>query len=207
MKTNLLVGLCLLLNLSLYSNLGHSQSVNSYCAFDSYGDKYELSLENGTGRLTYNKYDRSGRRIQSLNGTWELRDEGLYGPAEKVTAFVNSGVLKFLVIRTSRGDVQELRAESGGKVWSPCGGSSYSGSSGSSKPIEYNPNAKAIIGEAITIGTLMIAQYDMPEVLDWWDGVDECKRLGDGWRLPSLSELNIMYQNKSLLGNMTRAHV
>jgi len=34
---------------------------------------------------------------------------------------------------------------------------------------------------------------DAPNRMSWYDGVEYCKNLGNGWRLPTKEELNLMY--------------
>ena len=57
-----------------------------------------------------------------------------------------------------------------------------------------------IIGEPIRIGGLEVAQNDFPEDINWDDAGKACKALGDGWRLPTKDELNLMYLNKDRIG-------
>ena len=57
-----------------------------------------------------------------------------------------------------------------------------------------------IIGKSIKIGKLQIASNDFPEKLDWNDAKKACIMLGNGWRLPTKDELNIIYQNKDKIG-------
>lgn len=57
-----------------------------------------------------------------------------------------------------------------------------------------------IIGKSIKIGKLQIASNDFPEKLDWNDAKKACSILGNGWRLPTKDELNIIYQNKDKIG-------
>jgi len=62
-------------------------------------------------------------------------------------------------------------------------------------------NPKIIIGKTIIIGNLEVAQNDFPRKMNWDDAKIDCKRLGIGWRLPTKGELNIIYQNKSKIGD------
>ena len=57
-----------------------------------------------------------------------------------------------------------------------------------------------IIGEPVRIGGLEVAQNDFPEDINWDDAGKACKALGDGWRLPTKDELNLMYLNKDRIG-------
>ena len=57
-----------------------------------------------------------------------------------------------------------------------------------------------IIGEPVRIEGLEVAQNDFPEEINWDDAGKACKALGDGWRLPTKDELNLMYLNKDRIG-------
>ena len=57
-----------------------------------------------------------------------------------------------------------------------------------------------IIGEPVRIGGLEVAQNDFPEDINWDDAGKACKVLGDGWRLPTKDELNLMYLYKDRIG-------
>ena len=57
----------------------------------------------------------------------------------------------------------------------------------------------SLIGKPITIGNLIVAQYDFPIMLNWQDAKKACEALGNGWRLPTIDELNILYKNKDII--------
>ena len=59
---------------------------------------------------------------------------------------------------------------------------------------------KNIIGKPIKIGNIEVAQYDFPERMNREYAKKACAYLGEGWRLPSKEELNILYQNKVAIG-------
>jgi|688.fasta_scaffold22256_3 hypothetical protein len=189
-----------ILSFPLLTSFG--QSTNSFCSFNQNGEKYELNLVDGTGSVTWVKYNRSGDILNSGRGTWSMSNDAVYGGLyERLTVNIPTGQMKFLVVRTSRGAIQELQDESAYKRnFQPCTGILSGGSNQTQKIIQYNPNASMIIGTPITIGTLMIASKDMPEPLDWWEAKEECLRLGDGWRLPTKEELDLIYENKSRIG-------
>jgi hypothetical protein len=189
-----------ILSFPLLASFG--QSTNSFCSFNQNGEKYELNLVDGTGSVTWVKYNRSGDILNSGSGTWSMSNDAVYGGLyERLTVNIPIGQMKFLVVRTSRGAIQELRDESAYKRnFQPCTGILSGGSNQTQKIIQYNPNASMIIGTPITIGSLMIASKDMPEPLDWWEAKEECLRLGDGWRLPTKEELDLIYENKSRIG-------
>ena len=57
-----------------------------------------------------------------------------------------------------------------------------------------------IIGEPIRIGRIEVAQYDFPKAMKWDDAREVCKKLGEGWRIPTKSEINLLYKNKNKIG-------
>jgi hypothetical protein len=57
-----------------------------------------------------------------------------------------------------------------------------------------------IIGNPIKIGNIEVAQYDFRKI-PWVDANNSCINLGDGWRLPTIDELKILYQNREIIGN------
>ncbi len=59
-----------------------------------------------------------------------------------------------------------------------------------------------IIGNAIKIGNIEVAQYDFPDRMKWTDATTACNNLGFGWRLPTLDELGLIYKNISLVKNL-----
>ena len=67
----------------------------------------------------------------------------------------------------------------------------------------FSQDAKEIIGKPIKIGNLQIAQYDFPNDMNWYDARKACAALGNGWRLPTKDELNILYQNKDKIGGFS----
>ena len=56
-----------------------------------------------------------------------------------------------------------------------------------------------IIGTPTKIGNLEVALTDLGR-FTWLDASEECAKLGDGWRLPTKDELNVLYQNKDKIG-------
>ena len=66
--------------------------------------------------------------------------------------------------------------------------------------LSFAQDSKEIIGKPIKIGNLLVAQYDFPKLMNWDNSKKSCEALGDGWRLPTQSELNILYQNKVSIG-------
>ena len=67
----------------------------------------------------------------------------------------------------------------------------------------FAQDANEIIGKPVKIGTLLVAQNDFPEQMRWSDAKEACKTLGKGWRLPTKTELNILYKNKDKIGGFS----
>ena len=59
-------------------------------------------------------------------------------------------------------------------------------------------DSKMIIGNPIKVGNLLIAQFDFPGKSDWYEAKQDCNALGEGWRLPTRSELIILYQGRGM---------
>ena len=74
----------------------------------------------------------------------------------------------------------------------------------SEKPKKEAPNSSSssIIGKSIRIGSLEVAQNDFPKTMIWNDAVKACSDLGNGWKLPTKYELNLMYLNKDKIGDV-----
>ena len=60
-----------------------------------------------------------------------------------------------------------------------------------------------IIGTSIKIGNLEVAEHDFPNRMEWENAKIVCSKLGNGWRLPSNVELNILYRFKDKIGGFT----
>ncbi len=63
-------------------------------------------------------------------------------------------------------------------------------------------NAQAIIGNTTKLNSLEIAQYDFSQKMTLQQAQSACNSLGNGWRLPTLSESKIIYQNKNKISNL-----
>jgi hypothetical protein len=57
-----------------------------------------------------------------------------------------------------------------------------------------------IIGTPIKIGNIEVAQDDFPNRMEWNAAVKACSDLGNGWRLPTRDELNLLYVNRERIG-------
>jgi hypothetical protein len=52
---------------------------------------------------------------------------------------------------------------------------------------------------------LEVFKNDFPEQFSWNDSLNACSELGDDWRLPTINELGIIFQNKNLIGNLEKS--
>ena len=71
--------------------------------------------------------------------------------------------------------------------------------------ISQNTNPASIIGNPIKIGNLLVAQNDFPKEMGSNEADKVCKKLGNGWRLPSIDELKLIYKltQKNNAGNFS----
>jgi len=65
-----------------------------------------------------------------------------------------------------------------------------------SKDDEY---IKGIIGVPIELEGFEVAQFDFEIKMNWVDARNACNKIGDGWKLPSKVELEIIYENRQYL--------
>jgi hypothetical protein len=60
-------------------------------------------------------------------------------------------------------------------------------------------NADKIIGTTTLLNNLEVAEFDFPTKLNWNDSKIVCSKLGKGWRLPTVQELELIYNaNKKM---------
>ncbi len=64
-------------------------------------------------------------------------------------------------------------------------------------------NPSKIIGKPVKIGNLLVAQNDIIGGGHWDDAVRACSELGTGWRLPTASEILILYKNGKKIGGFS----
>lgn len=55
---------------------------------------------------------------------------------------------------------------------------------------------KNIIGTPYKLNNLLVAQLDFSNSMTYDDAKYVCSKVGDGWRLPTKDELNLIYENK-----------
>ena len=61
-----------------------------------------------------------------------------------------------------------------------------------------------IIGNQFRIETIEVARHDFSDEMNRQEASEACESLGEGWRLPSKEELNILYQNKKKIGGFAK---
>ena len=54
----------------------------------------------------------------------------------------------------------------------------------------------------IKIGDLEVMTEDLGK-MNWYEAKKACKNLGDGWRLPTKDELNLLFYNEDEIGGFT----
>ena len=64
-------------------------------------------------------------------------------------------------------------------------------------------DSASIIGESIKLGNLVVAESSFPKQMNWTDAKKACAALGNGWRLPTKYELEILNKNKDKIGGFT----
>lgn len=69
---------------------------------------------------------------------------------------------------------------------------------------DKNGDIVDFIGRPIKVGNIEVAQKDYPQLLNWEDAKKVCVSIGNGWRLPDINELYILYNNKDKIGNFVQ---
>lgn len=107
----------------LVSHLGVAQ-VKKYC-YPTISGKYVMSLyEDGTKNVVYQLFDNVGILQKTMQGTWSMRDEGIYGTVYKITMTwtgVNLGMqdLKFIAQLDGYGNLQAI-IDAQNRTWNFC---------------------------------------------------------------------------------------
>ena len=57
-----------------------------------------------------------------------------------------------------------------------------------------------IIGTPYRLSKIKVAQYDFPKQMTWYDAKKACANLGNGWRLPTLYELRLLFSERVAIG-------
>jgi hypothetical protein len=64
-------------------------------------------------------------------------------------------------------------------------------------------DSASIIGKSYRIDNLEVAQNDFPKQMSWEDANKACATLGNGWRLPTKYEYEILHKNKDKISGFT----
>lgn len=70
------------------------------------------------------------------------------------------------------------------------------------RAVRYIPSS--VLGKPIKLGKLLIAQNSFEEKMTWIDAVNVCAGLGEGWRLPTIEELNFLQKNLTKIKNLLK---
>jgi hypothetical protein len=74
-------------------------------------------------------------------------------------------------------------------------------SNNNTEKIEDSKNP--IISKTIKIENIEVAEKDFSKEMSWNEAKKACESLGDGWRLPTNDEINILYQKKDDIGGFS----
>jgi hypothetical protein len=71
----------------------------------------------------------------------------------------------------------------------------------------YNVPSRAeeineVVGVPIGLGKIQIAQFDIQHYLTFEEAKKACQDLGDGWRLPTRKELELIYKNREKISEL-----
>ncbi len=64
-----------------------------------------------------------------------------------------------------------------------------------SKRLEKENFNKSIIGQPVLLNDIFVAEFDFPNKTNFKKAVEDCKSLGDGWRMPTTEEMNMILKN------------
>ena len=98
--------------------------IRKFC-YNSLKGKYEVTLfEDGSKKVIYNLYNSSGQIQKTIQGNWEVRDEGVYGSAYKIVISwtgSNSSLpeTKYLCQYNGSGVLQNI-IDSENRTWYQC---------------------------------------------------------------------------------------
>jgi len=67
-------------------------------------------------------------------------------------------------------------------------------------------NSNRPIGNPFSYGGFEIAQFNFEDKMNWEDANNACEKLGDGWRLPTISELKKLYQSEIIMKSMDNGY-
>jgi len=101
-----------------------TEEYKKYC-YTTYAGKYEITLyDNGTKKVLYKLYNNAGNLQKTMQGTWVIRDEGVYGPAYMLTLSwtgpnENMPALKFVCQYNGNRELQGI-IDGQNRIWDRC---------------------------------------------------------------------------------------
>lgn len=172
----------------------------SYKLFVTYMDEYndnELKYNLYEGRYSYDGFNT----IEFIDGNLGERGAKIYlsesnlnGNLDQITITFSSGrgdAMYFNRIIENQKPIftaENVKQPTSENVKQPTSSSSI------------DKSVASIIGKPFKISNLEVVQKDFPNVMNWNDAKEACTELGDGWRLPTKDELNILFNNKDKIG-------
>jgi hypothetical protein len=70
----------------------------------------------------------------------------------------------------------------------------------------FAQDAKEIIGKPVKVGNLLVAEKDFLLKFNWEEAKKVCADLGEGWRLPTKTELNILYKSRDKIRGFSESN-
>ncbi len=200
----IIVLFCVLLNAA-----NAKAQLKKFCAQDNNGNKYEISLIEGSGTAITRTYSSTGTLKNEISGTFSRTDEGVYGSAYFITILLPNGNMKFLASYDAEGKVQELKDVSAGRVFYACNNSNSSIDNTNDDGSKYSFNKeKAGINREITIGNKVWSSENLNvNTFRNGDSIQEAKT-NEEWnnfiknRIPSWCYYNNESKNGEIYGKL-----
>jgi hypothetical protein len=67
-------------------------------------------------------------------------------------------------------------------------------------------DSASIIGKPLIIGNLVVTQHDFPNTMNWDDAKRACTQLETGWRLPTVTELDLMFMSMLVINRSKNSY-
>jgi hypothetical protein len=100
-------------------------------------------------------------------------------------------------------EMTELSGEGGLKMYVSCKEKMMTDNAGTLLYEKGTIGNSSSSNSSVKIGNLEVMTKDLGE-MEWDDAMKACAALGDGWRLPTKEEFNILYQNKDKIGGFDK---
>jgi hypothetical protein len=162
----------------------------------------DKTFESKDGQISI-KFNTSQATLKAGSSTFNyMYDKFSYGSGYKgvieMTELSGEGGLKMYVSCK-----EKMMTDNKGTLLYEEGTISNSSSSNSSVKKGTIGNSSSS-NSTVKIGNLEVMTKDLGE-MNWDDAMKACADLGDGWRLPTKEELNILYQNKDKIGGFANS--